>query len=601
MIDCKVSSILLIALLGLGIFAILERGTTVSGQATSTLTVGIVSSGPIVALNPLFPGGQSAIVISQLTGMIYQSMLLQAPNGTIKPQLAESWSVSPDATVFTFNLRPNLKWSDGSTLDSNDVVYTFNLLKSSSLLDAFNGFIVGPLIKTVTAVNSTAVRFTLTHSFSPFLNYAGLGKVIVPEHVYSKIANITSFTNAGSPVGDGPYVLVNWTPSSSVLRFSPNPNYYGTKPKLDNVVIQILSPTANIPALLQTGELDLAQPSPTQVAALKGSANVTVVTSPGISIFGTYFDPAGLLMFDDALYPYSMAAVRQAIAYAVNRAQIVSLALNGYGVAGNQGQLPPSMTEWIPSSLPDYAFDTAKAKALLTSAGFKMGSNGFFNLPNGSAWKPIVMDAGGVASSIGSVVVQNLRAAGIDASESAVTLATVVQGLNFGTFDIIVLQTSRPPIPDFVLGVFASNVTAPIGRQVQDYHGWTRWVNLTSWNDLQQARNVGGFSDQYRLYSAAQTILATEVPLIVLYYGQSIWAYSNIKVQGWAPATQGYQFPQAPLMTSLFVPAPVTQVSQSSTVPPTQVGQGNTMLYMGVVVAIILIGIVAVAYKMRKR
>lgn len=591
--NLRVIPLLLILLLGLGIFAVVERDATVSGQATSTLTVGIVSSGPIVALNPLFPGGQSAIVISQLTGLIYQSMLLQAPNGALTPQLAQSWSVSSDATVFTFNLQPNLKWSDASPLDSSDVVYTFNLLKSNSLLDAFNGFIVGPLIQSVTAVNSTAVRFTLTHSFSPFLNYAGLGKVIVPEHVYSKIANITGFTNAGSPVGDGPYMLVNWAPSSTVLRFVPNPNYYGAKPKLDNIAIQILSPTANIPALLQTGELDLAQPSPSQIAALKGSANVTVVTSPGNAIFGTYFDPAGLIMFDDALYPYNMSAVRQAIAYGVNRAQVVSLGLNGYAVAGNQGQLPPSMTEWIPSNLPDYAFDTAKAKAVLTSAGFKMGSNGFFNFPNGSAWRPSVMDAGGVASSIASVVVQNLRAAGIDASESVGTLATVVQGLNSGTFNMILLQTSRPPIPDFVLGVFASNVTAPVGRQVLDYHGWTRWVNSTFWKDLQQARNVGSFSAQYQLYSHAQTILATEVPLVVLYYGQSIWAYSNVKVQGWGPATQGYQFPQAPLMTSLYVPTPPT--------PPTRETGNNTMLYIGVVVAIILIVIVAAVYRMRKR
>ncbi len=558
-----------------------------SAAPSSSLTVGLVSAGPIIALNPFFPGGQSAVVISQLTGLIYESLLLQSPNGTLMPQLAKSWSVNSNATVFVFNLRSGLRWSDGTPLNASDVAYTFNVFRSNSLLDAFNGFIVGPLIKNITVLNSTAVEFTLTHPYSLFLEYAGLGKVIVPEHVYSKLQNITSFTNSGSPVGDGPYMLVNWTPGSSVLHFVPNPDYYGVKPKIQNLFVQILSPTANIPALIQTGEIDLAQPSPSQVSALKGMANINVVVSPGISIFGTYFEPAGLLMFDDALYPYNLTAVRQAIAYSINRSQVVELGLDGFGVPGNQGQLPPSLTQWIPPNLPNYTYNPAKAKALLVSAGFKMGSNGYFEFPNGSVWAPTVMDTGGAASSIVSVVVQDLRSVGVDASESVVTLGALVQALEYGNFNMVLLQTSRPPIPGFVLGVFASNVSVPVGQQEPDYHGWTRWVNLTFWDDLQGAQIAGSFTSQYALYSNAQTILASQEPLVTLYYGESIWAYSNASVQGWGPAQVGYQFPQAPLLTSLYVPS-----QHSST--------GGLLVYAVAAVVIVLV-IVGVAILMLRR
>ena len=142
----------------------------------SVLTVGVVNPGPIETLNPFYPGGQSATANTQLLGPMYLSLLSQDPNGTLAPQLAQSWSVNPNATVFTFNLQSGLKWSDGQPLNSSDVVFTFDAFIHNALLDAFNGFIVGPLIKNISAVSSTEVQFTLYHPFSPFLQYAGWTK-----------------------------------------------------------------------------------------------------------------------------------------------------------------------------------------------------------------------------------------------------------------------------------------------------------------------------------------------------------------------------------------------------------------------------------------
>ena len=584
----KIVSLLIAVLLSTSIFFVLVPESDRASSTPVTLTVGIVSPGAITNLNPWEAGGQSAITTDQLRGLYYLTLMLQAPNGTLMPQLAQSWSANANATVYTFNLVPNLKWSDGTPLTANDVVYSFRLLQQHPLFDTLNGFIVGSLLKNVTALSSTSVQFTLTHPFSPFLDYASLGKYIVPEHIFSAISNITAYTGSSSPVGDGPYLLVNWTPGSTVLHYKANPYFYMGKPKIANLAVELLSPTANIPALLQTGEITLAQPSPSQVAALSGVSHVGVSVSPGISIVGTYFDPAGLFMFDDALYPYNITTVRQALAYSINRTQIVQLALNGYGTAGNQGQLPPSLSQWIPSTLANYTFNPSKARSMLLGLGFKNGSNGYLTFPNGTAWTPKIMDVGGTASSVVSVIVQNLHAAGIDASESVVTIGTIVHALEYGTFDMILLGTSRPPIPDFVLGVFVTNSVTPVGTQELDYHGWARWSNQTVWNDLNQARNVSGFSQQYQLYANVQQIMATQVPLIVLYYGQNIWAYSNATISGWGPAAQGYQFPQAPLLMSLHGPATVAT-------------SNNGAVYAAAGLVVVLAVIAVAVYVLRKR
>ncbi len=527
-----------------------SSANNVSSNNTA-LTVALVSSGPVVTMNPLYPSGQSAILSSQLTGIMYLSLLQQAPNGTLEPQLASSWSVNHNATSFTFNLRPNLKWSDGLPLNASNVAYTFSLFVNSSLLDSFNGFEVGPLIKSMDVVNQTTIIFTLKHSFAPFLEYAGLGKVIVPETQFSKVSNLTSYSNSGSPVGDGPYVLENWTPGSSILRFYANPNFYLGAPKLSVIDVEILTSDSTIPSLLSSGSITMAQPAPSQLASLKGVANISTSISPGDSIFGTYFDPACLLMYNNELYPYNVTAVKQALAYAINRTEIVSLGLSGQGSVGSQSQLPTSLGSSISPNVPNYKYNPDKAAAILTSLGFKKNSNGYFEFSNGTLWQPTILNTGGVESSVASIIVLNLKAAGIDANQETITTGSLVSALEYGNFNMLILQTSRPPLPSFVLGVFACNQTIPTGSAELNYHGWTRWTNSTFINDLDSALLTGNSTQQLQYYYNAEEIAGTQLPLITLAYGNAIWAYSNSDIHGWELAKAGYQFPQSNLLFDL--------------------------------------------------
>lgn len=542
----------------------------------NTLTVALVSSGPVVTMNPLYPGGQSAILSSQLTGIMYLSLLQQAPNGTLEPQLASSWSVNSNATSFTFNLRPNLKWSDGLPLNASNVAYTFSLFVNSSLLDSFNGFEVGPLIKSMNVINQTTIVFHLKHSFAPFLEYAGLGKVIVPETQFSKVNNLTSFSNSGSPVGDGPYILKDWTPGSSVLRFYANPNFYMGKPKLSVIDVQILSSDSTIPSLLSSKSIDLAQPAPSQLSSLNGIANISTSISPGVSIFGTYFDPACLLMYNNELYPYNVTTVKQALAYAINRTEIVSRGLSGQGSVGNQSQLPISLSSSISPNVPGYKYNPDKAEAMLASVGFKKSSNGYFEFANGTLWQPTILNTGGVESSVASIIVLNLKAAGIDATTETITTGSLVSALEYGNFNMLLLQTSRPPIPSFILGVFASNQTIPTGSAELNYHGWTRWTNTTFINDLDSALKTGNSSQQLQYYYNAEEIAGTQLPLITLAYGNAIWAYSNANVHGWKLARSGYQFPQSNLLFDLH---------ENST-------SAKPFNYLGVIIGVVLVAII---------
>ena len=155
---------------------------------------------------------------------LVQSCLFKTDtNGTIVPDIATGYSISDDGKTWTVNLRNDIKFSDNSTLDAEDVAFTFNTAKATkSELDLTN-------IANVTAVNSTSVAFNLVEPRSTFiydLRYVG----IVPSDTYN------NNTYGEHPIGSGPYVLDHWDKGQQAI-FKINDNYYGKKPYFTQITL----------------------------------------------------------------------------------------------------------------------------------------------------------------------------------------------------------------------------------------------------------------------------------------------------------------------------------------------------------------------------
>jgi len=231
--------------------------------------------------------------------------------------LAANYNVSNDGLSYTFTLRDDVKFSDGTPVKPEDVVFTYNTAKKSgSIVDL-------SVIKSIAAPDNKTIVFTLEKPYSVFLNIvAGIG--IVPEHAYGP-----QFSE--NPVGSGPFILTQWDKGQQMILI-PNPYFYGTKPFFKKVTILFLAEDAVL-AAAQSGKLDIAMINPqftNQTAAGMNLIALRTVDNRGINLpcVPESKDSAGRLVGNDIT---SDAVIRKALNIGVSRKQIIKDALNGYG------------------------------------------------------------------------------------------------------------------------------------------------------------------------------------------------------------------------------------------------------------------------------
>ena len=258
-------------------------------------------------------------------GFVYEPLVYVNPlqQGKTTPMLASSFQWSNGNKTLTFTIRSGVKWSDGTPMTANDVAYTFNLTKKNSALDLTGAWSV---LSSVTASGDT-VTMNFSKVAVPYFYYIADQVPIVPEHIFSKIANpVTDPIKA--PVGTGPYTMSKCTPQN--ITYKANPNYW--RPGLPKVkTIQYPAYTSN-----NTANDDLAN----------GSAQWGGQYIPGIKAFYTakspdfkyWFPPTvNVTLIPNLTDPQlKNLKVRQAISYAINRSQVSNTGESGYEPPANQ-------------------------------------------------------------------------------------------------------------------------------------------------------------------------------------------------------------------------------------------------------------------------
>src|SRR5271169_1408852 len=302
-------------------------------------------------------------------GFTYEPLVYVNPlqGGKPTPMLATSWRWGAGNKSLTFTIRPGVKWSDGTPLTAADVAYTFNLLKKYPALDLTG---VWSVLSSVAATGST-VTMDFSTVAVPYFYYIADQTPIVPEAIWSKIANPTT-APISQPVGTGPYLMSKCSPSN--ITYTANPHYWQPgEPKIAK--IQYPAYTSN-----NTANDDLAN----------GNAQWGAQYIPGIQAFYTskspdyhyWFPPTvNVSLIPNLTNPLlSNVKVRQAMSYAINRSQVSSIGESGYEPPANQtGIVTPTFSSSLDNSALSgwgNGYDPAKAKALLASAGYHLGSDG---------------------------------------------------------------------------------------------------------------------------------------------------------------------------------------------------------------------------------
>jgi len=281
---------------------------------------------------------------------LFEGLTRIGPDGSVKPGLAERWETA-DGKTYTFHLRPGVSFHDGSGFDAQDVIFSLDRARAPDSTNAQKALFEG--IETVEALDPQTVRITLKVPDGGFPFKLAWGDAVMVDE-----ANIKDI--ATHPVGTGPFQFGEWKQGDHI-RLDAFDGYWGAKPALKTATFRFIGdPTAAFAAMM-AGDVDAfpIYPAPETLAQLQADPRfkVLVGTTEGETILAMNHKTAAL----------SDKRVREAIAHAVNRQELIDGAMFGYGT--------PIGTHFAPHN-PDYLdltaqsqYDPALSKKLLAEAG----------------------------------------------------------------------------------------------------------------------------------------------------------------------------------------------------------------------------------------
>lgn len=321
-------------------------------------------------INPLLPITDSG---RDLSALIYSGLMKTDSNGDLIPDLAKSYNVSDDGLTYTFTLKDNLFFQDGTPITADDVVFTINTAKNPDLKSPVSANWAGVAVN---KIDSKTIEFTLQKAYGPFLQNTTLG--ILPKHLWENIsADEFAFTNYNvEPVGSGPYEIKSIKRDSDGLpqyySLKPFSRYTGSKAHISEIVVRFYTDVKSLQDAFNQGIISsMNSVSPSEANQLKDHTDVSITTAPLERVFGVFFNQnqSKVLLNKE---------VRQALNISVDRQEIVSEVLNGYG-SPIDGPFPPnnlSGDKGLRETPTSTDIRIATAKNILKKAGWSLNSNG---------------------------------------------------------------------------------------------------------------------------------------------------------------------------------------------------------------------------------
>ncbi|HEU0336402.1 MAG TPA: ABC transporter substrate-binding protein [Gaiellaceae bacterium] len=486
-----------------------------SPQAPARKTAGTMRIGHITvdgSLEPPLLQSLGALGVSHLAG---EQLLYADKNAVLRPLLATSWKASNNAKTWTFNLRKNVKFHDGSPLTADDVVATFKILRSkdSQALQAYKGILGG-----VRKVNATTVAFDMVkpNGLFPYLLGQMVYQAIILPKTYKLPSDITKPGDwTANMNGTGPFRLKE-NRGAAGFTFEANPSYWGGKPSIDTVTIQLLDDQARVTAL-QSGQIDLATQITYQGAQqLESAATVLPLRAANHRYLNMNVTKA----------PFNDPRVREAFALALNRPSITTGLWGKYGEVGNDSPLWPGYP-YTDKSVRQRTQDLKRARQLLQSAGkegLKVTLTCYraFEMPD-----------------YAQRVAQDLKKIGVNCSVKVYTSAQYFDGVSFGATgklapwlgtDFGIVDYGGRPVPI----TYFNAALRKGGVWNAARYANPQFEKLV--NDFYAAPDLKG---QKKYAGAIQRLLLKDTPAIYSYFYNFI-AASGKNVNGYVPDGMGW-------------------------------------------------------------
>jgi peptide/nickel transport system substrate-binding protein len=454
---------------------------------------------------------------------LYDSLLIDAPDGTLQPNLAESWEVSEDGTQVTFILKEGALFHSGRPVDAAAVKEVYE-----AIMDPANGSPLSTLftpVESIDAVDERTLVINMKHPYYEVLNVVKTG--------YWALANIETRNELAEAYGQsgvdgtGPFLFQEWIPGShtSVTRWEEYPGsivpYFTNKGKayLDGIRWEALLEGAQRAVKIENGEIDtLRNPLLQDVTRLEQNPDLSV---------SSFSEPSGYIMstnFERTDLDFHELAMRQAVSHAIDRQAIVTALLADLG-SPLYGPITPADVYYNPAVEELNQFDLDQAKSLVAELGWTPGDDGILTKNGVRHAFNLVVQAESFNRDLASVLQASLAELGMEVTVEALDRGTYFARIAEGVDSCLFYYLWPVPIDVVILFVGSGTIPAP---------NWSR-ANvpvvdeaITAWKEAANAEELQAAGDQF------QMVVAENLPTIPLVVRNSVWV-SRPNVHGWLP------------------------------------------------------------------
>lgn len=446
-----------------------------------------------------------------LTSIIYSGLLRATPDGILIPDLAHSYTVSPDGLTYTFTLKEKIKWHDGEPITADDIVFTIMKVKDGALRSPKRASWEGVSVR---KIDDKTVEFTLLQPYSPFLENTTLG--ILPEHLWKNVSTEQfSFSELNvTPVASGPYRIRSVKKNSSGI-----PEYYDLvpfrhftlgRPYIAALRIKFYPNSEKLVEALESAAIESASALSPERLETVTKRNRTTLTYTLPRVFGAFFNQNQNAIFTDK-------AVREALYTAIPRDILVEKILGGYGIE-IFGALPPGSLGYVEERREETDEETLRARAeeILEKAGWKK------NPETGVRVKTVAKKKQELRFSIATSEAEELKRAAELIKQSWEKIGALVEVKIFKTGDLN-QEVIRPRKYD---ALFFGEI---IGRESDPFAFWhssqrndpglniALYANITTDKLLERGRVTLDTEERANIYRQFESEIRDDVPFVPMY------------------------------------------------------------------------------------
>lgn len=460
----------------------------------------------------------------ELNRLIFSRMISFEERGIPKLELVETYGISQDGTIYNITLRPDVKWHDGRTLTSNDILFTVNMIRDGEgvVPEDIRTFWTSVDVK---ILSENTVQFRLPEPFAPFLDYLSFG--ILPEHLLGNLS-FDQMIDSGfnlQPVGSGPYSFEGLITENNQIKgviLRANQNYFETPPLIEQMVFRYFENSTDALKAFQDG---LVQ----GISKIDNSILGNVLTQPQLALY-TAREPRLTLIFlnlKNSEVPFFQDVnIRKALLSGLNRQKMIDKILNSQAIIADGPILPGTWAYY--DGIKTVEFNQLNALQLIKEAGYVLGGeNSTVRAKDGVEFRfELLYPDNEIHLEMAVMIQQNWEALGAAVEIRGVPYSELIESyLNPRSYQAVLidLDLSWTPDPD----------PYPFWDQVQATGGqnYSQWDNFVASDYLEQARITTNLIDRSLFYRNFQVVFEEELPAIPLFYPVYNFAVSK-QIQG---------------------------------------------------------------------